>query len=95
MEITKGKIVALILAASLAITSLIRYGAFATMWVCLYLLVPLVFICFPDEVGSITGNIGRGYITRESPGWLLSIFGWIFLIGIGVLVLIGNQVKGH
>ena len=48
-----------------------------------FLLFPLVLIWFPDELGSVTGYIGRGgRIDTETPPMLVSGFGWLLLIGI-------------
>jgi hypothetical protein len=86
MEITKSKIAALIVALLLAIVSLLRFGPFNSMWVPVELLCPLVLICFPDEIGRITG----GYITRETPGIFVSVMGWIFLVAAGIVTIIGK-----
>jgi hypothetical protein len=59
------------------------------MWFALYLLFPLALICFPDDIGSITGSL-RGYITRPSPGFLVSSLGWVILIMIGILMFLGK-----
>jgi hypothetical protein len=86
MEITLGKIVALIAALLLAIVSWLRFGPFHSMLIPLELLCPLALICFPDEIGRITG----GYITRETPGIFVSVMGWIFLVAAGIVTIIGK-----
>ena len=49
---------------------------------CVYLLFPLGLIWFPEVAGSFTGYIGRGgNIDTETPPILVSIFGWLFLVG--------------
>lgn len=91
MEITKGKITALIVALGVLVSYLIHYGAFNSMWLGLYLLFPLSLICFPDEIGAITGNLGRGFVTHPSPGFLVSAMGWVILIGISILAFLGKR----
>lgn len=49
---------------------------------CAYLLFPLALIWFPEEAGSFTGYIGQGgNIDTETPPIVVSIFGWVFLLG--------------
>jgi hypothetical protein len=56
------------------------------------LLVILSLIWFGDQIGSFTGYIGRGgHIDTESPGWLVCIFGWIFLLGGPLLMWMINS----
>jgi hypothetical protein len=44
--------------------------------------VPLALIWFPDEIGCFTGSVGRGgQIDAESPPALVSLMGWVFLVG--------------
>ena len=53
---------------------------------CVVLLLPLALIWFPDELGSLTGYVGRGgNINTETPPILISIIGWLFLVGLPVL----------
>jgi hypothetical protein len=46
----------------------------------------LGLIWFGDELGDLTG-IRAGQVTKRSPGFLIRIFGWLFL-----LVIIGGTV---
>jgi hypothetical protein len=51
------------------------------------LLLPLVLIWFPEELGSYTGLVTRGgQIDTETPPGLVSAMGWFFLVGLPVLV---------
>jgi hypothetical protein len=52
----------------------------------LAMLLPLGLIWFGDELGDLTG-IRAGQVTKRSPGFLIRIFGWLFL-----LVIIGGTV---
>ena len=45
-----------------------------------FLLFPLALIWFGEELGEFTGNWGGHYIDEKSPGWLLSVLGWVLLL---------------
>lgn len=45
-------------------------------------LMPLAIIWFGDELGDYVGPTSRGRITRSSPGWLVKLFGWLFLFAL-------------
>ena len=50
-----------------------------------YLMIPLGLIWFAEELGAMTGYIGRGgLIDNESPTWMVSLFGWAILVGIPI-----------
>jgi len=52
------------------------------------LLIPLGLIWFPEELGSYTGSVSRGgKIDTETPPFLVSFMGWLFLVGLPVLGL--------
>ena len=56
------------------------------LYVCGYLLFPLALIWFPEQLGSLTGYVGRGgNIDTETPPILVSVFGWLILVGLPVL----------
>ena len=44
-------------------------------------LIPLGLIWFGDELGGLTG-FHYGLVNRESPGFLVRLFGWLFLLVI-------------
>jgi len=55
------------------------------------LIWPVVMIWFGEAIGDYLGGfhrIGRPYITKKSPGSLVSLFGWIFLLTPAILILI-------
>jgi len=55
-------------------------------------LIPLCFIWFGEQIGSFTGYLGRGgNIDIESPGWLVCIMGWFFLVGIPIILYFANR----
>ena len=58
--------------------------------ICMLLILCLIW--FGEQLGSFTGYIGRGgNIDAETPGWLVCTMGWIFLIGIPVLLFVLNR----
>lgn len=89
MQITLGKILALLIAIGY-VTAMIADAGGVTAGVLkgsAGLLFPLALIWFPDEIGSMTGYIGRGgNIDTETPGIMVSIAGWFFLVGLPVLL---------
>ena len=64
-------------------------GVTANAFKCvLVLLVPLGLIWFPEEIGSYTGYVSRGStIDTETPAFLVSLMGWLFLVGLPVVAL--------
>lgn len=89
MNITIGKILALWVAVGYAAALIVQaHGATADVaGACVFLLFPLALIWFPDQLGSMTGYIGRGgNIDTETPPILVSILGWFFLVGLPVLL---------
>lgn len=89
MQITIGKILALLIALGYLIAMAIHAGS-VTVEVFkgfVALLLPLALIWFPDGLGSMTGYVGRGgNINTETPSILVSITGWFFLVGLPVLM---------
>ncbi|MHC4876984.1 MAG: hypothetical protein ACYTGL_10830 [Planctomycetota bacterium] len=45
-------------------------------------LIPLALIWFGDELGEFTGMTGRGYVSEQTPGWMVKGFGWIVLFAL-------------
>jgi hypothetical protein len=87
MQITAGKISSLAIAVAFAVFAIVDGGA-AGLKCCLALLFPLALIWFPDEIGSATGYFA-GHMMRvdaETPPILISIMGWLFLIGMPVVL---------
>jgi len=51
------------------------------------LVFPLGLIWFPNEIGSYIGPLGRGpYVDTPTPGILIAIMGWFFLVGLPVIL---------
>ncbi|HEV8000885.1 MAG TPA: hypothetical protein VGP63_13460 [Planctomycetaceae bacterium] len=55
------------------------------------LLFPLALIWFPEPIGSITGIVGRGYVSLETPPFFVALVGWFFLIGVPVIIGLLSQ----
>lgn len=56
-------------------------------------LLPLALIWFPESLGGLTGWGSRAPVNRPSPPRLVAAMGWLFLLGLPVLVyfLAGNH----
>lgn len=89
MQITIGKILSLLIAAAYTATLIFQaHGVtFGVGRTTLILLIPLALIWFPDEIGSFTGYVGRGgNIDTETPPIMVTVMGWVFLVGMPALV---------
>jgi hypothetical protein len=71
---TPAKWLAVAVAAAMAIWS--RSPA------CVFLLGPLSLVWFPETWGNYTGYFQGRYIDQKTPPVLISIMGWLMLIGI-------------
>jgi hypothetical protein len=84
MQITKGKVLSLLVSAGYFIAAIILYlqGApVAIIFGCFAVLLPLSLIWFPDELGNFTGFIGYGeYVDSKTPSFIISCAGWFFLV---------------
>jgi hypothetical protein len=59
---------------------------------CIFLLGPLSLVWFPETWGNYTGYFRGPYIDQKTPPALISIMGWIFLVGFPLLFLwMGKQ----
>ncbi len=85
MQITIGKILSLVIAIGY-VTFAITYAGVAGLKWCAGLLVPLAFIWFPEEIGSLTGYFRTGYVNVQTPAVMVSFIGWLFLVGLPVLI---------
>jgi hypothetical protein len=84
-----GKIVAVVIALGYLVAIVIHEQAVTPIVpVAVVLLVPLGLIWFPEEIGSFTGYVSRGgTIDSETPPFLVSFMGWLFLVLIGVPIV--------
>ncbi len=80
----------LIIAIVYLILALVAGGLVLFLSILCVLIVALAMIWFGEEIGEYTGGfhrIGSPYITKKSPGALVSLFGWMLLL-LPVLLLI-------
>ncbi len=88
MHVTWSKILGTVIAIVYATLIIMHEGGITEGAIkCLpALLLPLVLIWFPDELGSMIGYAGRGgNIDVETTPIFISIMGWFFLVGLPVL----------
>jgi len=85
MQITIGKILGLVIAIGYAIFAFMHQGMAGLKCSAAFLL-PLALIWFPEEIGSVTGYFRSGYVNVQTPGIMVSIIGWFFLVGLPVLL---------
>jgi hypothetical protein len=87
MQITIGKILGLLIVIGYVVLAIMANGFTGDVFkCCVALLLPLAFIWFPEEIGSLTGYFKTGYVNVETPAIMVSIMGWFFLIGLPVLI---------
>jgi len=84
-----GKIVAVVIALGYLVAIVIHEQAVTPIVpVAVVLLVPLGLIWFPEEIGGFTGYVSRGStINNETPPFLVSFMGWLFLVLIAVPIV--------
>ena len=81
----------LVIAAVYLICALLLGGWVWFLITVALLIVALIMIWFGEEMGDYVGGfhrIGRPYITKRSPGSLISLLGWIFLLLPIIVVLL-------
>ena len=80
-----SKIVAVVIAFCFSVAVAIHEWALApAAALAVFLILPLGLIWFPEEVGSMSGYIGKGQTLSETPPTLVSFMGWLILVVIGV-----------
>ena len=84
-----GKIVAVVIALGYLVAIVIHEQTVTPIVpVAVVLLVPLGLIWFPEEIGGFTGYVSRGAsIDNETPPILVSLMGWLLLVGLPILAL--------
>jgi hypothetical protein len=88
-QITIGRILSLLIAIGYATCMIIGAHGFTedVFKGCMVLLFPLALIWFPEQIGDATGYFA-GHMMRvdaPTPPVLISIMGWLFLVGLPVL----------
>ncbi len=83
MQVTIGKVVGFLLVTAYAFIALHYFGMAGLKWSA-GLLVPLAAIRFPEELGNLTGYFRTGYVNTQTPAPIISLLGWLFLLGLPV-----------
>lgn len=91
MQVTIGKILSLLIATVYAILAT-RVGGMYGLNCSAVLLIPLAFIWFPEDIGSLTGYFKSGYVNVQTPAVIVSFIGWFILVGLPVILFC---VKRH
>ena len=84
----------------IAVACLIFYscvgGLEGFLKVAAFLVISLCCIWFPDAMGSYTGWVGRGHITRTTPAGIVFFLGWAFLLipFLGLVFFVLDLCKG-
>lgn len=72
----------------------VRLDNFIAGTLTIYLSIPFLCIWFGDEVGSYTGWNPQGWsITRETPGGIVRLMGWVLLLLPGLIYVV-LRMKG-
>ncbi|HEY5913502.1 MAG TPA: hypothetical protein VJA21_23185 [Verrucomicrobiae bacterium] len=87
MQLTWGRILSLVIAVVYAIVATSVGGLSYWEW-SLTLLLPLAFIWFPQEIGSLTGYYKTGYVNVQTPGAFVAFLGWFILVGLPILAFV-------
>jgi hypothetical protein len=85
-----SKVGSVVIALGYAVACVISEGGLTPdiIKLCAMLLLPLGLIWFPEEIGSYRGYVSRGStIDTETPPFIVSGLGWLFLAGPLVLML--------
>lgn len=89
-QVTVGKILSLLIV--LGYTALaVRAGGIHGLKCSAGLLFPLALIWFPEEIGSLTGYFRSGYVNVQTPAIIVSFGGWLFLVGLPVLLYFATR----
>jgi hypothetical protein len=98
MQVTISKVAALLLAIAYMIAAAFsKEGLPFAGTVAVGVLIPLALIWFPEEIDSWT-RLGRarwfrGLRMLPSPPWMLAMMGWVFLVGLPLVVLVVELCK--
>ncbi len=81
MEITTEKILALVIVLASVALTIMGVLPLSIGKALVFMLIGLVLIWFPD-LGDVRGWVRGGNIDTDSPPFLVSFLGWIFLLGM-------------
>lgn len=85
MEITRGKILSLLIGIGYMIAAISAYGI-RGLSIGVALIFPLALIWFPEEMGNYTGFYRGKYIDTPTPPILITLCGWFFLVGMPLIL---------
>ena len=85
MQITAGKILSMVVAIGYGVVLCLHEGVGGLKYSA-PLLLPWAFIWFPEEIGSVTGYFRSGYVNTQTPGIVITITGWFFLVGLPLIL---------
>ena len=91
MAITVDKIISLLIAVAYIIVAFVSNGfTVGALEICVYVLLVLGLIWFPEEVGDHYNESAFSYesINKKSPASLVSFMGWFLLVGLPLTILI-------
>jgi hypothetical protein len=71
---------ALVVAVTYLIVSYFGGGIADLISTGMFLLLPLGCIFHSEALGEYTGFLGRGNITKKSPGFIVRFMGWVMLL---------------
>lgn len=85
---TKSRMISLAIALIYVIIAIIDRGSISApvLMVLLAVCFPLALIWFPYAFGNYIGPVRGGYIDTPTPAFLVAGAGWVFLIGIPILM---------
>ncbi len=75
-----NRILSAIVAIIYLVVAYVAGGPAAAVKCVMFVLLPLVVIWFPDEMGAFTGVVSGHYINAETPGGLVAFAGWLVLL---------------
>ena len=86
----KSRIISLAIAVVYVVIAIIDRGRLSSEVLLVVIAVgfPLALIWFPYVFGNYIGPVRGGYIDTPTPAFLVAAAGWVFLIGIPVLMWI-------
>jgi hypothetical protein len=93
MQVTVGKIAALVITLAYAIVAFIHENSLTiALMVLAGAILPLALIWFPEILGGFTGW-GSAPVDRPSPPLLVLVMGWFLLLGLPLLLLFALRLS--
>ena len=99
MGLRADRLISLVIAVTYCVVGAVTAGGYGLFYAVLWGAFALSLIWFGDELGEYTGLMRGHAITATSPGSLVKLFGWLFLLGplfyVLYLGLWGAGRSGH